>query len=61
MSLFIIITMKTALEMSVIKTITKDLRKIRIVLVLTFMFVVTVSAFEVSVTKTISEKRFDWF
>jgi hypothetical protein len=60
-SLFMIVAVKTALEMSVTKTATKDLRKIRTVPVLALMLVAAVSAFEVSVTKTASEKRFDWF
>ena len=60
-SLFMFVTVKTALEMSVTKTVTKDLKKIRTVPVLAFMFVATVSAFEVSITKTVSEKHFDWF
>jgi hypothetical protein len=58
-SLFIFIAVKTALEMSVTKTATKDLRKIRTIMVLTLMLIAAVSAFKVSVTKTASEKRFD--
>ena len=58
-SLFMFVTIKIVLEMFVTKTVIKDIKKIRIVLVLVFIFVVTVSTFEVSVTKTASEKRFN--
>ena len=59
MSLFMIIKIKTALKMSVIKTIIKDLKKIRIMPVLTLILVIAISAFKVSVIKTVSEKRFN--
>jgi mannose/fructose/N-acetylgalactosamine-specific phosphotransferase system component IIC len=56
-SLFMFITIKTALEMSVIKTATKDLRKIRTVSVLTLILVATISAFKVFIIRTALEKR----
>jgi hypothetical protein len=59
MSLFIFITVKTALKMSVIKTATKDLRKIRTIIVLVLILITAVSAFKVSIIKTTLEKRFN--
>ena len=59
MSLFMFITVKTTLKISIIKIITKNLKKIKTVLVFAFMFITIISTFKVSVIKNISEKRFN--
>ena len=53
------VTVKTAFKMFVTKIVTKDLKKIRTVSVLAFIFVTVISVFKVSVTKTVSKKRFN--
>jgi hypothetical protein len=59
MLFFIFIAVETALEMSIIKPALKDLRKIRSIAVLALMLITAVSAFKVSVIKTVSEKCFN--